>query len=184
VQVIMVVGFVIGVTFSSPGSRKKGFNAEITSAASTETDAVARQIAINDAQLVNHLPSEVQKQAMDKLFMSLVALKEGHYASELLDRRVLQTLGYADSDLGPTRRIEDARQLVQCRYAGMPSHVEWRVRVDSNHRFIRAYVECRENKDDAWLLCSTAAGQTEQIAIIKAVLIRDSMVYYKLNQRG
>lgn len=180
VRMLIFLGAFIGFSFWVPkGSLPSTNSTERESRKEPITEEQGRHLAVSEAKEFDLAPSEDCKVAMQRLSSLLFLLEPERSSSEILDHRILKAMGFSGSKLEPTRRLKDALELATFRFSGVKSTHQWRVRHSTNHRLSVACLECRESEEKAWKPCISAYAPTVNSAIIIAIFMRESMVFYR-----
>lgn len=99
--------------------------------------------------------------------------------SEILDRKILQALRVS-GNLQPTRNQEDARSLLDWRFTGLRSQLEWKVepsRIDPKHT-VRVYVrDPAKGQESRWALCCEGNSKDTTLALCAAAIKRETWVW-------
>ncbi|WP_199047487.1 MULTISPECIES: hypothetical protein [unclassified Dyella] len=137
--------------------------------------------AIREMQLLIRAPNVPERWAIKELAGELAESLHSE-GSDFLDRRLAQVLRCELNGLKPSQSTEDAMQLLRQRFGGTPSTCEWDVRFGplegGGHRaWIAIRLPAKGNREPRWRKSHVGWGPTEAIAIVRAVLERESWTW-------
>ncbi|TXH89189.1 MAG: hypothetical protein E6Q71_04110 [Pseudomonas sp.] len=106
---------------------------------------------------------------------------EAPMGSDFLDRKVMKLLGM--QGLKPTQRLEDAKRLLELRYGGVASRLEWDARAEEFLPGRKVFIAVRGQaknssmEPEPWQRCLITDGPSEPLAITIAVLTRETWTF-------
>ncbi|MFV0455584.1 MAG: hypothetical protein ACK5NQ_11445 [Pseudomonas sp.] len=101
--------------------------------------------------------------------------------SDFLDHKVMKLLGI--QGLKPTQRLEDAKRLLELRYGGVASRLEWDARLEESLLGRKVFIAVRGQtkpssvESEPWQRCLIVDGPSEPLAITIAVLTRETWAF-------
>lgn len=108
---------------------------------------------------------------------------ENQTGSDLLDHKVMKLLGMPAQGLKPTQRLVDAKRMLQLRYGGVPSRLEWDAKTEELAPSFKAYITVRVQskatamEPEPWQRCLIADGPSEALAVTIAAITRETWTF-------
>lgn len=108
---------------------------------------------------------------------------ENEAGSDFLDHKVMKLLGMQAQGLKPTQRLDDARRLLELRYGGVPSRLEWDAKSEELPPGLKAFIVVRAQsrpgamEPEPWRRCLIADGPSEALAVTIAVITLETWTF-------
>ncbi|HCE6273546.1 TPA: hypothetical protein NHO12_004447 [Pseudomonas aeruginosa] len=110
---------------------------------------------------------------------------ENRTGSDFLDHKVMKLLGMQAQAQGlkPTQRLDDAKRLLELRYGGVPSRLEWDAKAEELPPSFKAYITVRVQskapamEPEPWQRCLIADGPSEALAVTIAAITRETWTF-------
>lgn len=142
------------------------------------------QGAVREMQLDLEAPNVPQRWEIVEFSRELRSIDAGGSGSDLLDRRLAKVLKCDLNGTRPTQSVEDATRLLKQRFGGQKSNCEWEVRTSPmGAGGYRAWVAIKwpgtGTREQPWQQSHIGLGSTEALAIVRAVLDRESWTWLR-----
>ncbi|HBO6962510.1 TPA: hypothetical protein L4936_001116 [Pseudomonas aeruginosa] len=140
------------------------------------------ELAVREATTERCSPHIDVRWAMGDLIKELQR-PENQTGSDFLDHKVMKLLGMQAQGLKPTQRLDDARRLLELRYGGVPSRLEWDAKTEDFPPGLKAFIVVRvppkpgAMEPEPWKRCLIAEGPSEALAVIIAVITRETWTF-------
>lgn len=140
------------------------------------------EVAVREATTERCSPHIDVRWAMGDLVKELQR-PENLTGSDFLDHKVMKLLGMPAQGLKPTQRLDDAVRLLQLRYGGVPSRLEWDTKTEESPLGLKSFVVVRVPKKagamepEPWRRCLVADGPSEALAITIAAITRETWTF-------
>lgn len=140
------------------------------------------ELAVREATTARCSPHIDVRWAMGDLIKELQRA-ENQAGSDFLDHKVMKLLGMPAQGLKPTQRLDDAKRLLQLRYGGVPSSLEWDAKTEELPPGLKAFIVVRVPpkpgaiEPDTWRRCLIADGLSEPLAVTIAAITRETWTF-------
>lgn len=167
---------------SHPGARTPDFERTETEKWYWAQLPNGEELAVREATTERCSPHIDVRWAMGDMVKE-VQRPENQAGSDFLDHKVMKLLGMPAQGLKPTQRLEDAKRLLQLRYGGVPSGLEWDAKTEELPPNFKAYITVRVQskapamEPEPWQRFLIADGPSEALAVTIAAITRETWTF-------